>query len=162
MSYRPLIILFPPRCLQQHHLLFDMSYQYQNLLQYRLQQPWMDNKDDFMSLVAHISQGAVCLLMQHWYLVFGSWPTIIHRSFLGELLLIVGLVFEVNSKRQEWSVLSEGCSLFYLSVSSRFWFWCVRVFKVHFWSGFWLGCVIPALDAIQSMLSNFTGDPLCC
>ena len=93
MSCRPLIVLFPPRCLQQRHLLFDVSCQYQNLLQHRPHQPSMDEKDYFVSLVghaaAHISQGTVCLLMRHWYVVFSSWPTIIHRPFSGELLLIV-------------------------------------------------------------------------
>lgn len=63
MSCRPLIVLFPLRCLQQRHLLFDMSCQYQNLLQHRPQ------KDYFVSLVGHaaalISQGTVCLLMRH-------------------------------------------------------------------------------------------------
>lgn len=165
MSCRPLIILFPPRCLQQCHLRFDTS-QYQNLLQHRPHQPWTDKEDYSVGLEVHvaarISQGTVCLLIQHRYLVLSSWPTIIHRPFSRELLLVVWrlgvshevLRWTVNGRNEvSWVKVPV---LLYLLVSSRSWFWYVHVLNIHFCSGFWAGCVIPGLDAIQSMLKRLS------
>lgn len=161
MSHRPLIILFALCCLQQRHLLSDMSCQYQNLLQGKSQQPWTDEKDDFVILLGHsaacISQGSVCLLMRHRYFVFSLWPTIIPGPFSGELLL-VGLVFPMRvwgewqkggMKCLEWML----CSLVFVSLLQVLILVCSCI-QSTLLVRLWLGCVLPGLDVTLSMLKK--------